>query len=236
MGEELLNEGVEVHVTTDVMGVLRDEDGAITTVNPGDEYPYGVSLDSGIYIRAAAHCVTLRTPQRAAVDTPGLDARELGSRLLERAAGAIYRRRYTDRTGNNWSPGHGKHPWHVGANGRAVLDHSDDGARYQVNVYTLDGLHAYRREFATLDAALRNGTRVAKDGPTPAEHAEAWNATYPVGTSVRYWTGAREGAGQTGRTTCAAWVAEGHTAVVRVTGHGAWIGLTHVQPIPETEA
>jgi hypothetical protein len=70
---------------------------------------------------------------------------------------------------------------------------------------------------------------------TPAERAEAWNLTYPEGTPVRYWTGAREGAGQKGRTRSAAWVTEGHTAVVFVTGHGAWIALTHVESIPETE-
>ncbi|MGW2213263.1 hypothetical protein [Streptomyces sp. NPDC001781] len=69
-----------------------------------------------------------------------------------------------------------------------------------------------------------------------ARRAEAWNATYPEGTPVRYWTGAREGAGVKGRTRSAASVLGGHTAVVWVTGHGACIALTHVQPIPESEA
>jgi hypothetical protein len=71
---------------------------------------------------------------------------------------------------------------------------------------------------------------------TPAEHVDAWNTTYPEGTPVRYWTGFRQGEGRTGRTRSAASVLEGHTAVVWVTGHGACIALTHVQPIPGTEA
>jgi hypothetical protein len=67
-----------------------------------------------------------------------------------------------------------------------------------------------------------------------ADKASAWNAAHPEGTYVRYWTGAREGAGQTGRTRSTARVLGGHTAVVWVTGHGACIALTHVQPEPES--
>jgi hypothetical protein len=156
---------------------------------------------------------------------------------IERARKTIDRRQYTYKVGNDWRPGDvgEAHPRVVGTTAQAVLDYSDDGARFQVNGYTHGGHHLYRREFASLDAALRNGARVANDGPTPAERAEAWNLTYPEGQPVRYWTGAREGTGETGRTRSAAWVAEGHTAVVQVTGHGAWIALTHVDPIPETE-
>jgi hypothetical protein len=71
-----------------------------------------------------------------------------------------------------------------------------------------------------------------------AGKAAAWNASNPVGTPVRYWTGAREGEGQTGETRSTARVLGGHTAVVWVTGHDACIALTHVDPIPipETEA
>lgn len=166
-----------------------------------------------------------------------LGALVYGIDRIERARKTIGRRRHTDKVGNDWTPQEGwRHPFVVGTHGKAVLDYSEDGARYQVNGYTHGGHHLYRREFASLDAALRNGTRVANDGPTPAERAEAWNLTYPEGQAVCYWTGAREGTGETGHTRSAAWVAEGHTAVVQVTGHGAWVALTHVDPIPETEA
>jgi hypothetical protein len=166
-----------------------------------------------------------------------LGALVYGMDRIEKARKTIERRRYTNKVGNDWTLGEPgmEHPKVVGVTAQAVLDYSDDGQRFQVNGYTYGGHHLYRREFASLDAALRNGSRVANDGPTPAERVEAWNLTYPEGQPVRYWTGAREGAGETGRTRSAAWVAEGHTAVVRVTGHGAWIVLTHVDPIPETE-
>jgi hypothetical protein len=155
---------------------------------------------------------------------------------IGRARKTIERRQYTDKPGHDWRPGYGESPWHKGRLGIASLSYSEDGQKYEVSVSSReDDVLVYLREFATLDAALRNGTRVANDGPTPAERVEAWNLTYPVGQAVRYWTGAREGAGETGRTRTAAWVAEGHTAVVQVTGHGAWIALTHVDPIPETE-
>jgi hypothetical protein len=60
--------------------------------------------------------------------------------------------------------------------------------------------------------------------------ADSFNRSHPVGTPVRYWTGTREGDGETGATRSAATVLGGHTAVVWVTGHGACIALTHVQP------
>jgi hypothetical protein len=60
--------------------------------------------------------------------------------------------------------------------------------------------------------------------------AQAWNVVCPEGTPVRYWTGAREGDGETGRTRSRATVLGGR-AVVWVTGHRAYIALTHVQPV-----
>jgi hypothetical protein len=162
------------------------------------------------------------------------DAIARGIDRIERARRTIDRRRHTDKVGHDWTPREpgSAHPYIVGVTASAVLDYSDDGQRFQVNGYTYEGHHLYRREFASLDAALRNGSRVANDGPTPAERVEAWNLTYAEGRPVRYWTGAREGEGETGVTRSAAWVAEGHTAVVFVTGHGAWIGLKHVDPMP----
>ena len=53
---------------------------------------------------------------------------------------------------------------------------------------------------------------------------------WPIGTTVRYWTGAREGAGALGRTRGTPHL-RGQTPVVFVTGHGAYIALTHVQPV-----
>ncbi len=172
------------------------------------------------------------------MDPYDTDGAARGIDRIERARKSIDRRQYTDKVGNDWKPGEqgDSHPEVVGTYGKAVLDYSDDGLRYQVNGYTYDGHALYRREFASLDAALRNGTRVANEGPTPAEHVETWNRVYPEGKAVRYWTGAREGAGQKGRTRSAAQVLGNHTAVVWVTGHGACIALTHVKPIPESEA
>jgi hypothetical protein len=169
-----------------------------------------------------------------------LGALAYGIDRIERARKTIEHRRHAwnAKPGWNWKPGEAgmEHPKVVGPAAQAVLDYSDDGQRYQVNGYTHDGHHLYRREFATLDAALRNGDRVARTGPTQAERVEAWNLTYPVSQAIRYWTGAREGAGRTGRTRTAATLLEGHTAVVWVTGHAACVALTHVDPIPESEA
>jgi hypothetical protein len=67
-------------------------------------------------------------------------------------------------------------------------------------------------------------------GPQAAAVA-AFNATFPVGTEVRYWTGFREGPGVVSRTTCEAWMSASHTAAVRVEGHGAYISLTHIEPL-----
>lgn len=59
--------------------------------------------------------------------------------------------------------------------------------------------------------------------------AAAWNRKHPVGTSVRYWRGVREGTGADGRTRSEASVLGG-TAVVWITGCSGCIALTHVDP------
>lgn len=170
--------------------------------------------------------------------TPDYDlgAIAYGIDRIERARRAIGRRRYTDKVGHDWKPGEPgmEHPKVVGVTAQAVLDYSDDGQRFQVNGYTYDGHHLYRREFASLDAALRNGSRVANDGPTPAERVEAWNLTYSEGQAVRFWTGVKEGPGVKGRTRSAATVFGG-AAVVTVDGYER-VALTHVKPVPESEA
>jgi hypothetical protein len=59
--------------------------------------------------------------------------------------------------------------------------------------------------------------------------AEAWNATVDVGTPVRYWPGAREGAGERSRTRSVAWELGDGTPVVKVEGYAGGIALTHVE-------
>ena len=63
---------------------------------------------------------------------------------------------------------------------------------------------------------------------------DAWNDAHPVGTSVRYWTGLREGRGKPSTTRTEASVLGGHTAVVWVVGEPACIALTHIETIPES--
>lgn len=169
-----------------------------------------------------------------------LDAVQRGVKLMERASVTIGNRRHSwgEKPGWNWSPGRGSdYPWHNGVHGTARLGYSENGLRYEVSVYTYgDGLRVFRKDYATLDAALRNGTRVAGAEPDPAEHAGAWNEEFPEGTPVRYWTGVRKGAGTAGETRSAATVLGGHTAVVWVTGHSACIALSHVQPVRQGAA
>ena len=71
---------------------------------------------------------------------------------------------------------------------------------------------------------------------------EALNAAYPIGTPVTAYPGIRpedplaERNGYTtviGRTKTEVWVPRGHDRpVVMVTGHGAWIAMSHVDPRP----
>ncbi|KUJ70581.1 hypothetical protein ACZ90_02520 [Streptomyces albus subsp. albus] len=73
----------------------------------------------------------------------------------------------------------------------------------------------------------------------PAVTADRWNAQYPVGTPVYAYPGCRPEDDSkctrlTTRTRSAASVLGGHTAVVWVEGHSAYISLTHVDPRPET--
>lgn len=66
--------------------------------------------------------------------------------------------------------------------------------------------------------------------PNQQKAVVAWNRQYPVGTSVLYWTGLREGPGKKSKTRTEATVLSGHTAVLWVEDHSACIALTHVQP------
>lgn len=62
-----------------------------------------------------------------------------------------------------------------------------------------------------------------------------FNIYHPVGTPVRYWTGALEGEGVESKTTTPAQLLGGHTAVVWVEGHAACVALSHVLPIVRSE-
>lgn len=62
--------------------------------------------------------------------------------------------------------------------------------------------------------------------------ADDFNATYPVGTPVRYWPGIRRGDGTASRTRTPAWdIAQ--TPVVSVEGYPGGIALTHIDALPE---
>lgn len=65
--------------------------------------------------------------------------------------------------------------------------------------------------------------------PIPQRVVDEWNEEHEVGTPVRYWTGFREGDGEIGRTTCAAYLLGGHTPVVMIDTASGCIGLTHVE-------
>lgn len=64
----------------------------------------------------------------------------------------------------------------------------------------------------------------------PQAEIYRFNASHPVGTEVRFWTGLREGEGKMSKTRTAASVLGGHTAVVWVEDHGACIALSHIEP------
>jgi hypothetical protein len=73
---------------------------------------------------------------------------------------------------------------------------------------------------------------VAPAAPSsPRSRADAWNRTYPVGTLVWYWTGARTGPGKTAKTRAPAQTLAGHTPVVWVEGEEACISLDHVEAV-----
>lgn len=57
---------------------------------------------------------------------------------------------------------------------------------------------------------------------------DEFNRTTPVGSPVRYWTGARTGEGRVSVTRSTAQILSGHTPVVWVDGHSGCIALTHV--------
>lgn len=57
---------------------------------------------------------------------------------------------------------------------------------------------------------------------------EWFNEHVPIGTSVIYWPGIREGEGRASVTRSAAWLLGGHTPVVLVDGYPGGVALSHV--------
>jgi hypothetical protein len=94
------------------------------------------------------------------------------------------------------------------------------------------------------DEALKLARAIlGQSEPNRADHVvdsqavvDHWNEQHPVGTSVRYWTGDRQGDGKVSRTRSRADLLGGHTAVVWVEGHGACIALSHIRVLTEAEA
>jgi hypothetical protein len=64
---------------------------------------------------------------------------------------------------------------------------------------------------------------------------DQFNTVHPVGTTVRYWIGARVGEGTVAKTRCRAWVMSG-SARVYVEGHGRAVELALVEVVGEAEA
>jgi len=60
---------------------------------------------------------------------------------------------------------------------------------------------------------------------------DRFNKKNPVGTPVRFWTGARQGEGVESKTRTEAQAMGNHTAVVWVEDHGACIALSHIEPV-----
>ena len=67
----------------------------------------------------------------------------------------------------------------------------------------------------------------------PNQQAGRFNARYPIGTAVRYWTGVREGEGKLSHTRSIAEVLGGHTAVVWIEGESGCVALSHVVVVRE---
>jgi hypothetical protein len=74
---------------------------------------------------------------------------------------------------------------------------------------------------------------LARSTMSAAKLVAKWNEQFPVGTPVRFWTGAREGIGKMGCTRSAAEVLCG-TAVVWIYDVVGCVALTHV--VPEGDA
>ncbi|WP_346536985.1 hypothetical protein [Micromonospora sp. DPT] len=80
-------------------------------------------------------------------------------------------------------------------------------------------------------SAARDRFRRERDMERECRRVELFNAIHPVGTTVRYWKGVREGDGKTSTTRTEAQLLSGHTAVVWLEGVSGCIALTHIEPV-----
>lgn len=65
-----------------------------------------------------------------------------------------------------------------------------------------------------------------------AREVARWNAKCPIGTSVRVWTGPREGPGELTTARTPAEVNAANVPVQWFEGHGSCIALSHVEIVP----
>jgi hypothetical protein len=61
--------------------------------------------------------------------------------------------------------------------------------------------------------------------------ADAWNVRYRPGHPVRYFPISGRGRYEDTRTLTAAYVLDGHTAVVHIESHGRLVALDHLTPL-----
>lgn len=73
--------------------------------------------------------------------------------------------------------------------------------------------------------------QLARSTVTQQKLVANFNATFPVGTKVRYWTGVREGLGKESTTRSDAKLIGGHAAVIWLDGVSGCVALSHVEPI-----
>lgn len=87
-------------------------------------------------------------------------------------------------------------------------------------------------DFSKLVRSIRKVDRIP---PTKGQReADEWNVLHPVGTTVRYWPGAREGLGTLSKTRGPARATSPEHGSVHVEGHASCIALSHVECIDPT--
>jgi hypothetical protein len=76
-------------------------------------------------------------------------------------------------------------------------------------------------------------SHLAQSSLSPQKLASKFNERFPIGTTVRYWTGVRgQGLGKISKTRTEAQVIGGHTAVVWLEDQTGCVALSHVEPQP----
>ena len=78
--------------------------------------------------------------------------------------------------------------------------------------------------------ARRARKRSATGSACRERRLEQFNRRVAPGTPVRFWPAGIDGPGRQGRTVSAAWLLQGHTAVVLVESWCGLLAVSHVQP------